>query len=405
MRTARENRQAHENRQERPRRGRRWPRRLAVAVAVVAVLVAIVGLALDPLVTWRTRVVLNDLEGYRGRFNDVKVSVRDLSYRIEDLRLEKTSAGGAALPFFEVREAEVGLYWKELVRGHFVAAIRFMGPKLNLVSAKDPAERQGAGEGRETQAAGLQLTKLAPIRVDRFEVKEGEILFVDRGSPRDPRLWLHDIEATIENFATRPALARGEPTVLAARGTLQRTGKVSLFATSDPLAKKVTFAGQAQLRGLKLVELGELLADKSGLTPTGGELDLSARFTSENGVISGGVKPVLKDASVKAGKPGLGPKLKALVADVSLDLFSDDIPGRDAVATIVPIKGKVDAPQVQAVPTILGIVRNAFVAGLTNSLSNLPPPTAEKKQGTLEQARRAVTGRGPPRAQPTRKDE
>jgi hypothetical protein len=387
----------------RPRR--RWPARLAIAVAVVAVLVAIVDVALDPLVTWRTRVVLNELEGYRGRFTDVTVSLRDLSYRIEELRLEKTSAGGAALPFFEVRSAEIGLYWKELVRGHFVAAIRFEKPKLNLVAAKDPDERQGAGEGDETQAAGLQLTKLAPIRVDRFEVKEGEILFVDRRSPRDPRLWIHDIEATIENFATRPALARGEPTVLAARGTLQRSGKVSLFATSDPLAKKVTFAGQAQLRGLKLVELGEMLSDKADLSPTKGELDLSARFAAEDGVLSGGVKPVLKDASVKAAKPGLGAKLKALVADASLDLFSDDVPGRDAVATIIPIKGTVDAPQVQALPTILGIVRNAFVAGLSNSLSNLPPPTAKKKEGTLEQARRALGGRSPPRAQPTRGDE
>jgi uncharacterized protein YhdP len=385
-----------------PSSRRRILRRSAVLLAVLVLLGVAFRLALDPLVTWRTRVVLNDLQGYRGRFADVKVSLRDLSYRVDELRIEKTAAGGAALPFFEVRRAEVGLYWKELVRGHLVAAIRFQGPKLNVIAAKRKEDRQA----EQAEEVGFQLTRLAPVRVDRFEVQDGEVLFVDRTSPREPRLWLHAVEATVENFATRPALARGEPTVLALRGTLQRSGKVSVFATSDPLAKKLTFAGQARVTGLRLVELGELLSDKADLTPTAGVLDLSARFQAEDGALTGGVRPILKDASVRAAKPGLGARIKALLADVSLDLFSDDIPGRDAVATTIPIKGTVDAPQAQVVPTILGIVRNAFVAGLANSLESLPPPTAKERQGTLEQARRALSpGRGPPRAQPVRGSE
>jgi hypothetical protein len=326
-------------------------------------------LALDPLVTWRTRVVLNDMEGYRGRFSDVKLSLRDLSYRIEGLRLEKTSAGGAALPFLEVRKAEIGLYWKELVRGHVVAAIRLEGPELNLVAADEPEERQL----EDSEDVGFKLTELAPMRVDRFEVQDGVIAFTNRRSPREPKVRLQRVEATIENFATREALARGEPTVVALRGVLQRTGKVSLFASTDPLAKKLTFAGQFTVDGLKLAELGDLLADESGLRPTHGELDMSARFVAKEGVVSGGVRPIVKDAGVEAARPGLGNKLKALLVDVALDLFSDDVPRRDALATTIPIHGTLDSPQIEAVPTILGIVRNAFVAGLANSLENLPP--------------------------------
>jgi hypothetical protein len=390
-------RQVEPPRPARPRR-RRWPRRLAIALAALLALGVALHFALDPIVTWRTRLVLNGLEGYRGRFNDVHVSLKDLSYRIDDLRLEKLSAGGKALPFFEVRRAEVGLYWKELLHGHVVGGMKFQRPKLNLIAAKEKKDQQGDA----AQEAGHQLTKLAPIRVDRFEVQDGEVLFLDRTSERSARLWLHGIEATLENFATRPALARGEPTVLALRGTLQRTGKVSVFATSDPLAKKVTFAGQAELTGLHFAELGEIIAAKAGIAPTKGILDMRARFVAHDGAITGGVRPILKDASVEAADSGLGAKLKALVADASLKIFSDDIEGRKAVATTIPIKGNVDAPQVQAVPTILGIVRNAFVAGVSGSMQNLPPPTAKKKQGTLEQARRALSSdRGPPRAQPT----
>jgi uncharacterized protein YhdP len=373
-----------------PRRRRRWPRALAIAaLAIVAVLV-VARLVLDPLVAWRTRIVLGDIPGHRARFADVHVSVRDLSYRITDLRIEKLSAGGAALPFFQVDAAEIGLYWKELVRGHVVAGIRLDGPRLNVIAAEAKQERQA----EEVEEVGFNLAELAPVRVDRFEARDGAILFVDRTSPREPRLRLHGIEATVENFATRAALARGEPTVLALRGTLQKSGKVSIFATSDPLAKKLTFAGQAKLDGLPLTELGALLADKSGLVPEHGTLDLSARFVAEGGRLTGGVRPVLKDPDVRSADDGVGARLKAFLADAALDVFSDDVPGRDAVATTIPIRGTLDAPQVEVLPTILGIVRNAFVAGLADSLSDLPPK--EAREANEEEDAAGPRARRPP---------
>jgi hypothetical protein len=53
------------------------------------------------------------------------------------------------------------------------------------------------------------------------------------------------------------------------------------------------------------------------------------------------------------------------------------------------------------VPTILGVIRNAFVEGLASGFSNLPPKTAEKKEGVLKQTWQALKkGEGPPEAQP-----
>jgi hypothetical protein len=361
----------------------------------------VLGVALhlvaDPIATWRTRIALNDIPNYRGRFTDVDVSLHDFSYSVRGLRIEKVSAAGAALPFFEAERVDLGLYWKELLRGNVVAGIRLLRPKLNLVAAEKKSERQLEDAG----TVGFQVGKLAPFRVERIEVQEGEVLFVDTTERERPELWLHAIEATLENFATREALAEGEPTVLALRGVLQKTGKLTLFATMDPMAKSLTFSGQARLEGLHLPELGQLLVAKTGLNPKRGTMDMSARFVAENGVIRGGVRPVLKDPDVDQGKPGLGEKLKAGLVDLSLDLFSDDVPRRDGVATTIPIRGEVNKPQIQALPTILGIVRNAFVTGLADSLTNLPLPEARQEEGALRQARRARSQeQGPPRAQP-----
>jgi hypothetical protein len=362
-------------------------------------LVVAARLALDPVVTWRTEKVLAGLDGLRGRFDDVEVHVRDLSYSIHGLSIEKVSAGGAALPYFEVRRARFGLQWRELVRGHVVADVDLEAPTLNLVTASSRAEEQEAEEAPEAAEQGM---KLAPFRVNRAQVKDGEVRWIDAREPEAPRLRLHGIEATLENWASDAALSRDEPTVLALRGSLQRSGKVSVFATADPLAKKLTFSGQGRLDGLRLEELSGLLGAKADVAPDAGVLDLSVRFRAEEGRLSGGLRPILKGAGTRPAKPNLGAKLKSLLADAAISIFSDDVPGRDAVATTIPIQGTVDDPEAQVWPTILGVVRNAFVRGLADSLAGLPPPKAKEKEGKLEQARRALSPKrgNQPRAQP-----
>lgn len=379
---------------------RRRTRRLLLGIGIVVLALVGLRLALDPIVTWRTRIVLDGLEGMRGRFDDVEVSVHELSYRIVGLRIDKVDEEGKSLPFVAADRAEFGLYFKELLRGNVVADVDLDGPVLSLVSAKaQPKKREVA----ETKEVGRGLEDLAPFRIDRLQVKDGRLVWIDATEPEKPRLGLHHIEGTLENFASRKALSADEPTVLAARATLQRTGKVSVFATADPLAKKLTFAGQGRLEGLRIAELSDVISAKSDVTPNEGTLDLTVRFEAEDGAISGGVRPFLKEGGTKASRKGIGSNLKSLLADTALEIFErDDGGGEDAVATTIPIKGTVDDPKAQAVPTILGILRNAFVRGLSDSLSGLPPPDAKEREGVLEQARRAFTPRrgAQPRAQP-----
>jgi hypothetical protein len=382
---------------------RRALRRTALALLALAVLLVAARLALDPLVTWRTAKVLRELDGMRGRFADVEVSVHDLSYEIQGLAIEKVSAGGAALPYVAIDRAKLGLQWRELFRGHVVADVDLDRPTLNLVTAERRAKEQEVEEAPEVAREG---SKLLPFKLNRLQIRGGEIRWIDAREPEVPRLRLRAIEATVENFAYDAALSRGEPSVLAGRATLQKTGKVSLFVTADPLAKELTFAGQGRLDGLRLEEIGELVGAKSDVAPDEGILDMAVRFRAEDGKLSGGIRPFLEGAGTRAAKPGLGPKLKSLLADGAISIFSDDVPGRDAVATTIPIEGTVDAPKAQVWPTVLGIVRNAFVRGLTDGLSGLPPPKAGEEEGKLEQARRALSPKrgNQPRAQPEEKE-
>ena len=380
---------------------RRVPR-LAIWIAAVALVLVAVRLALDPIATWRTRKMLSG-QGLRGTFADVEIGVVGLSYAIRDLRIEKVAAGGAALPFLRVDRLAITLAWRELLHGHVVARVDLAGPELNVIQKEATGQPQSAQQIQEAPKVGRKLEDLAPFLIDRAQVKDGRLTIVDASTPETPVLSIHGIELTLENFATRPALTRGEPTVLAARGTLQKTGRVSVFATADPLAKRVTFAGQGQLEDLHLDEMSDLIGAHSDVTTRRGVMNMSVRFRAEDGRITGGVRPVLKGVDTKAARPGLLAKLESALADAALKLFKNDVPGQHAVATTIPISGSIEDPHAQPIPTVIGVLRNAFVRGLADSLTGLPPPKAKERQGVLEQAREGLSPGKQPRAQPGEK--
>src|SRR5512139_762603 len=125
---------------------RRVARRLALALAIVAAVVAAAWLALDPLVTWRTRRILAEMKGMRGTFADVEVRPLALSYTIDGLRLDKAGPDGRRVPYLSIQRARFGLDWRELVRGHVVAKVDLLAPELTLVSSPSESERRGAEE-------------------------------------------------------------------------------------------------------------------------------------------------------------------------------------------------------------------------------------------------------------------
>ena len=345
--------------------------------------------ALNPFVARHTRQVLESLKGYRGTFDDVSVSLWNLSYTIDGLKLVQVPTPPGASekrPFFYAARIRIGLHWRDLIHEReLVGSVELDKPKLNLIAG--PSEESSQTKSADP-ALGDKLKRLSPLDVERIELKQAEIAFTDDTASGSPSIWLHDLDGTLENFATRVGLSHGEPTTLALSGTLQKSGQVSVFLTADPLAKKLAFAGRAAVERLRLSDVGNFLVKKADLAPRKGSIDVFAEFDAHDGVIAGGVKPVLKDVEVKPAKEGLGPKLKAWIADAALNIFSDRVPGRNATAAVIPMSGTIGGPKPQLWPAVWGVLRNAFVTGLESGFARLPAGNPEEKR-VLPQARSA----------------
>jgi hypothetical protein len=376
-----------------PRAGRR----LLIVLIILVAIVVIIRVILDPLATHFTRKALDGLDGFRGDFARVHVTIFGPGYTITRVKLIEDPGGSAREPLFYAERVHAGIDWRPLLHGRLVARLRIDEPKINVIKPEHEAKKTAA----KAPDLSAQLEKALGMKVDRVEVLRGEVLFRDLSQPAHPEMWLHRLDAAAENLATRAELAHGRPTTVSAHGTLGRSGDVSLFVTADPLASPLSFAGRFALEHLKLAELYDFIAPKTKMQTPEGTVDVFAEFVSRKGAITGGVKPVLKNVKVRPTDSGIWDRLKAWLADKSLDLFSDRVPGRNAVATVVPIKGTLTNPDVQLWPAVLGVVRNSFVEGLASGFTHVPPDTADSKEGPLTQAKHALEkDKGPPKAQP-----
>jgi hypothetical protein len=377
-----------------PRRRHRARRALLIALGVVALLVVVGRIVLDPIARHYTEVALARNPKVQGSFSDVHVTLLPPSYQIRKLKLVEPDSGRWDEPLFYAENTRVSILWRELLRRHLVGQVRLENPKILAVRRHEEKAKKGA-------EAGSSLADMAPIKLDRLEIVDGEVLIGVGKGRRAPQLWINQLALVAENMATRKALMEGEPSRLSLTGRVQKSGKLAVEASMDPWAKALTFTAKGSLQDLQARELYSFLANQTDLQADKGEIDLFLEVKARNGELDGGVKPILKNLEIKAEGKGLGDRIKAALADASIEFLSDDIPGRDAVATTIPIKGRVDVPSAQMLPTVLGVVRNAFVAGLRAGFTNLPPAEADKKENPIKQAWRALTDDDePPRAQP-----
>jgi hypothetical protein len=379
------------------RRAARW---VLIAGAVVAALAVIVRLVLDPIATHVTRQGLARMEGMRGNFERVHVTLFSPGYSITRLKLVPEHGGDGRTPVFYAEAAHVGLDWHQLLHGRLAAHARIVEPKVSIIAGARPAPP--SRKAPRPPDLSVTLQKITPLKIDRVEILRGEILFRDVGQPGQPELWVHRLELAAENLATRRRLSGARPTTVSASGVVGRSGAMRLFVSADAFASPLAFSGRFDVTGLRVTELFDFIEPKTKLQAPEGTLDLFAEFRVRGGRIEGGVKPILKGVEVRPADDSFGTRVKGWLADVGLDLASDRVPGRQAVATVVPIEGRLTKPDIQLWPAILGVVRNAFVAGVAGGFENLPPEEAPEKQGKVTQARQALQkSKGPPKAQPS----
>lgn len=335
-------------------------RTLLYVVGGIALVLIVLRLIADPIATKLTRRALDHLDGFEGDVEHVHVDFLDLATTLTKLELRVKSQNEPALRAASIRSKA---RWSELFKARLAGESRMENAKAHIT--------RGAGTGGGLNAVNTQLQRLTPIHVTRTEVVDSEVTVV---TPKGAKVWLHDVEAVMENVGARDDLAKDEPSTLAMRARVQRSGTLVSYLTADANADRFNFAGRMELSHLRLADMYALLAAHTGMSIPRGSCDLLVDYRVKNDVLDGTVEATLHDVDIQAADAKAGNVVKEKIASAAYSVIADD---GDLRAT-APLRGTIKAEPGQVYEAVMSVAHTGLVNGLVRGVEILPSPEARK---------------------------
>lgn len=352
------------------RKPRRFWRKSAILLCIVAVAIIVARLFLPSFVRDYVNRTLERSQLYSGKIGEVKIHLWRGAYSIDDVRISKTT-GDVPVPLFAAKKVDFAMQWNALVHRRLVGRVLMVQPELNFVDAPTDEETQtGAG------GPWLQIIRdLFPFKINSAVIQDGSIHFRAYQKKKPVDVYLSEVQASLDNLGnirneTTPLVSSVQATAL-----VMDQAKMEFKMTLDPFSYRPTFQMALRLLGLDLTKINDLALSYGKFDFERGWLDLVIEADSKEGQITGYVKPLFRN-----------PKIFSLTEDIKdenvLELFWQALVGgvtnlfknqpRDQFGTMIPFSGNAAGTTTDILATIGNILHNAFVRAYLPRLENGP---------------------------------
>jgi hypothetical protein len=341
-------------------------KKLTIIFVALVVIVVIFRLLLPTIVTRYANKVLADMDGYTGHIEGVNISLLRGAYVIRDLKIEKTT-GKVPVPFIYAESIDLSVDWNTLFKGAIKGEVIFNKPELNFVSGKSEATSQ---TGTETDWTA-PLKKLMPLQINRFEIQNGRISYKDFESKPKVDMYIRDLHLLATNLSNLENPNERLPSMLNIEG--QSIGNGQLLITSNMnLLKQIPDADlNMKFTDISLPAINDFAKAYGKFDFEKGRLSIFSEMSLNDSKLAGYVKPILDDVRVlnwTEEKESFLQKLWQGVIGVSMDIFKNH--PKDQFATKVPIEGTLDNVETKTWPTIINIIKNAFIKAYDKSIED-----------------------------------
>ncbi len=346
---------------------KRKRRRRIILVSIIGLLI-VFRLILPYIVLKYVNKTLANIHQYYGHVEDIDIALIRGAYVIRDIRIEKKDSLGMidSIPFFTAPVIDLSVQWKAIFKGRVVGEIYVEDPIINFVNGK----HKGEDVKKDTADFSTVINKLMPLTVNHFEISNGQIHYIDKGSSPKVDIAMKKIKIVATNLSNVNDSSKLLPAALVASASAYE-GDINLNVKFDALNRVPTFDMNAQVTHVNMVYLNDFLRAYGNFDVKKGNFGLYSEFAAKDGKFNGYVKPILKDMDIVQWNKEEG--------DLSQILWETVVAGaaeilknhkKDQLASKIPIEGKFSSPQVGLWDAISYVLRNAFIQALKPAIDN-----------------------------------
>src|ERR1700722_9317014 len=344
-------------------------RRKVVLIVLWSLIVILIGLriALPYILLRFVNKELQTIPGYTGHVDDIDVHLIRGAYTIKVIRLDK-AGGKISVPFFSADALDLSGGWGALFHRRLVGKIMVQHPILNF--AKGPTKETSQTE-IPTKPWKKVIGDLMPLKINRFEILDGEIHYRDFYSDPKVNIYATQIHIVAENLSNAKRQPEELPSTVEATCSGIYGGNATLHMKLNALSDVPTFEVKAELKDMDITKLNDFLSAYGKFTVRQGTIGIYTEAAAKDGKIAGYTKPIIRDLRVVNWQEDKAHPLKlaweALIGAVNWVVKNK---GKDQLATRVEFAGDLKDPDINTWYIIGQMLRNGFIQALYPALEN-----------------------------------
>jgi hypothetical protein len=353
-------------------------RRPTLVLAGLAAFLVAFRLSLPPLVKWYVNRTLDRVPGYGGKIGDVDIRLWRGAYRIEGLDIVKES-GRVPVPFISADTVDFSVEWKQVLNGSLVGEVQAQGLDLNFVQGRSredsqlgveeaAAQEQGPSGQKHVKAAkGWQetVTRLFPLRINRFEIRDGTLHFRNFQSRPPVDVYLDRVNAVATNLTNSEKVSESLAATLELEARPMGHGTFQIGLQMNPYAQDPAFDLDTRLRDLDLAALNGFFRHYAKIDVQGGRLEAYAEMAASEGKFEGYLTPMVQNLNVmNTRKENL--TFLAMAREGAAEFLGQVLENRskDQLATKLVFSGRFDQPEIKTLAAVGYALRHAFIKPL-----------------------------------------
>ena len=337
---------------------------LIVIGSLILILIAL-RIALPSILLRYVNKELTTIPGYTCHVDDIDVHLIRGAYTIRVIRLDKTG-GKIPVPFFSADAADLSVEWGALFHRRLVGKIIVSHPILNF--AKGPTKETSQTD-IPTKPWTQVVSNLMPLKLNRFEIFDGEVHYRDFYSTPKVNIYATDIHILAENLSNARHQKEQLPSTVEATCNGIYGGHAWLKMKLDALNNAPTFEAKAELTNMDITRLNDYLSAYGKFTVKQGTIGIYTEAAAKDNKIVGYTKPIIRDLRVvNWDKDKAHPLKLAWEAMIGAVNWAVKNKGKDQTATRVEFSGDLKNPDVNVWYIIAQTLRNGFIQALYPAL-------------------------------------